>query len=63
LITDDGRGFDTRRVPGYGNYGITIMHERVESINGAINLISSPGEGTRVSLQVPLATNRPAGGS
>lgn len=61
VMTDDGRGFDVKLVPSQGNYGLTIMHERADSINGQILLSSSPGKGTQVTLRVPLAESLLAG--
>lgn len=61
VMTDDGRGFDVKTVSSHRNYGITIMHERADSINGQITLFSSPGKGTQVTLRVPLAESLSAG--
>jgi signal transduction histidine kinase len=55
-VVDDGRGF--ARNPGSGgpegHYGIRGMHERAEQIDAAIVLESTPGGGTRVSVEAPL---------
>ncbi len=56
-IEDDGRGFDPQ--PGFsgpeGHYGIRGMHERAGQIDAALVLESVPGQGTRVSVEAPLA--------
>ena len=54
-VTDDGRGFDVRRAeerrPGMGLFS---MRERVELVNGQLDVTSLPGRGTRVVASVPL---------
>jgi signal transduction histidine kinase len=57
-IEDDGLGFDVSSVggpsPSGRGLGILGMHERMDLIGGASKVTSSPGNGTRVSLRVPL---------
>ncbi|KJY41833.1 histidine kinase [Streptomyces sp. NRRL B-1568] len=48
-ITDDGRGFDTQQVQGFGLQG---MRSRAEQVNGAVSVVSRSGEGTRVTVEV-----------
>jgi PAS domain S-box-containing protein len=56
-VSDDGRGFDPALVrPGVG---ISAMRERVEALGGNIELKSAPGEGTRVTVRVPLRDDTP----
>ncbi len=50
-ISDDGIGFDTRAVP-YGHFGLNAMRERVAQLNGAIDIDSAPGHGTRIAVSV-----------
>ena len=51
-IEDDGAGFDTNnRATGIG---IRNMMNRAESHNGQFNLISSPGNGCRIKVSLPL---------
>ena len=52
-IQDDGRGFDPSRVAD-GRHGIVGMRERVQMLGGSLQIESSPGEGTRVEVTVPL---------
>ena|SRR5690348_16214675 len=52
-VEDDGRGFDARRVRGLGLVG---MEERVRHLGGAFNINSSPGAGTRLKIELPLAS-------
>ena len=57
VIVDDGAGFavDDAGGPGEGHFGLTLMRERARSVGGGLSVRSAVGEGTRVSLQVPLA--------
>jgi two-component system nitrate/nitrite sensor histidine kinase NarX len=53
-VADDGSGFDTSRSPaGEGHLGLGLMRGRAEDAGGRIELISTPGEGTCVSLRLP----------
>jgi signal transduction histidine kinase len=56
VIEDDGVGFHPTEVggPGDGHFGLTLMRERAQSVGGLLTLRSAPGEGTQVTLQVPL---------
>lgn len=56
-VVDDGRGFDpTRRAePGPdGGYGLRALAERLNQLGGALEIESEPGEGTAVSVAIPL---------
>jgi signal transduction histidine kinase len=57
VIDDDGAGFtvDDAGGPGEGHFGLTLMRERAHSVGGSLSVQSAPGEGARVSLQVPVA--------
>ncbi|HXM58032.1 MAG TPA: PAS domain S-box protein [Candidatus Dormibacteraeota bacterium] len=52
-IEDDGRGFvpDERRDIGWG---LRNLAERAQRLGGSLEISSVPGEGTSVSLRVPL---------
>ncbi|HUX85993.1 MAG TPA: sensor histidine kinase [Chloroflexota bacterium] len=53
-VTDNGRGFDrTTREPGVGLQG---MAERALLVGAKLDVDSTPGDGTTVSLTVPLST-------
>jgi len=52
-IEDDGVGFDARRHRGMGFLG---MHERVTRLGGVFQVDSAPGRGTRLHVELPLAT-------
>jgi ligand-binding sensor domain-containing protein/signal transduction histidine kinase len=54
-IADDGLGFDAGVDPeSRRHYGLLGMRERVEQLAGEFQLMSSPGNGTRVCLSIPL---------
>jgi PAS domain S-box-containing protein len=56
-VADDGRGFD----PGSARTGIGLvgMRERVEGLGGKIEVRSRPGEGTKVTVRVPVGGGTP----
>ncbi|MCX2679195.1 type IV pili methyl-accepting chemotaxis transducer N-terminal domain-containing protein [Galbibacter sp. EGI 63066] len=58
IIDDNGKGFDIEkkkpRSKGEGGMGLTFMKERIKYINGRLFLNSNPGEGTRITLNIPI---------
>jgi signal transduction histidine kinase len=54
-VTDDGKGFDMTTGPRSA-YGLVGMHYRVAAAKGTLSVVSAPGEGTRLSLKLPLAS-------
>jgi PAS domain S-box-containing protein len=57
VIVDDGVGFDPAQTPktgGPGGWGLLTMAERAEAIGGRLIVESKPGQGTRVTVEVPL---------
>ncbi len=50
-IKDDGRGLAPDTQPGVG---LLSMRERANELNGRCHIVSSPGGGTRVFVQLPL---------
>jgi len=58
-IKDDGCGFtpkepDEARSKGLGGNGLPNMRERAQQLGGRLEIASSPGAGTRLTLQVPI---------
>ncbi len=53
-IEDDGKGFKLENVRGDQHLGLRIMRTRAERSGGSLNLVSSPGAGTRVTVTFPL---------
>ncbi|MBE3568244.1 MAG: hypothetical protein IMW90_21205 [Thermogemmatispora sp.] len=55
-IEDDGVGFDPQRATiSPGHYGLVGLRERVHLIGGALDIKSSPGTGTRISILLPVS--------
>lgn len=52
-VEDDGHGFDSGRVRGLGLVG---MEERVTHLGGAFEVRSRPGAGTKVEVELPIAS-------
>jgi two-component system NarL family sensor kinase len=52
-IEDDGRGFVTGEAGG--RFGLVGMRERARLLNGSFEIASSPGAGTRINAEIPLA--------
>jgi signal transduction histidine kinase len=53
-IEDDGRGFSQAQVLD-GGFGLVGMRERIASLNGALDIESEQGAGTRLTIEIPLA--------
>ncbi len=55
-ITDDGRGFDTKRVRQgrTGSSGLVSMRERAATVGGTLKVESRPGDGTTITLVLPM---------
>ena len=58
-IHDDGRGFDPGEEAAATSFGIETMRERAEAVGGKLTLSSTPGEGARVEVELPMTA--PAG--
>ena len=54
VIEDDGQGFDPNHRSD-GHLGIRGMEERAELVGGGVRVVSVPGQGATVVLEVPLA--------
>lgn len=54
IIEDDGVGFVPTSPTVGGHLGIFGMRERVEMLGGKFTVESAPGQGTTVSVEVPL---------
>jgi signal transduction histidine kinase len=55
-IRDDGTGFNLRRGVGASRKGLGLvaMRERVSAIGGTLQIESSPGHGTEISIRLPM---------
>ena len=52
-VTDEGRGFERATSTERGN-GLQNMRERAEALQGELEIAASAGNGTRVTLRIPL---------
>jgi signal transduction histidine kinase len=55
-FSDDGKGFLTDKVQGWGN-GLINMRKRIEENGGRFEIISDIGKGTKIDLSVNLPRN------
>jgi signal transduction histidine kinase len=55
VVRDDGAGFDPA-VRGSG-LGLIGMRERVEALAGTFGVVSTPGAGTTVTVNLPLTAS------
>ena len=55
VISDNGRGFDVSQARPGGN-GLKNIGQRMELIRGNARIQSKPGQGTTITLSLPLAT-------
>jgi signal transduction histidine kinase len=51
-IEDDGVGFDIKQKRS--GIGLTNIRNRVESYNGTLEIVSSPGNGCKLLIKIPL---------
>lgn len=60
VVKDNGKGFNLRTNEGLNedstHYGLMGMYERVELIEGSINIQSEVGKGTEIKIAIPLTT-------
>jgi signal transduction histidine kinase len=59
-VKDDGKGFDEKMVEARSvniesGRGFFNMYERTEYINGHLDVKSAPGQGTLVTLRIPVS--------
>lgn len=56
VVRDDGVGFEpgTQAGPSQGHFGLAGMRERMERLDGTLRIESVPGQGTTLTLEVPL---------
>ena len=56
VVEDDGTGFDPRALgrggPGGEHFGLRGMRDLIREAGGTLEVVSAPGEGTRVQLEV-----------
>jgi len=52
-VRDDGRGFDVAGIPE-GHLGVAGMRARAERVGGTLRIVSSPGAGATVIVELPV---------
>lgn len=58
-VSDQGPGFDVKQAGESGRLGLALLSERVQLLEGSIDIDSGPGKGTRVKVWLPLAPEDP----
>ena len=62
-VEDDGVGFNVGGIDAYyeqrGSLGFVNMRERADLVDGIMHIESAEGEGTRITISVPLEPPRP----
>jgi signal transduction histidine kinase len=56
-VSDDGPGFDPTTAEG--GQGLQNMTDRLGAVGGQLRWESTPGQGTRLHLRVPLSGGAP----
>ena len=54
-VDDDGQGFRPEEIGTGDHYGLTIMQERAQAINGILAIDSYPGKGTEITISLLLS--------
>ena len=54
VINDDGQGFDPHDNSRQVGHGLANMDARAEALSGSFKLRSAPGQGTTVTLRLPI---------
>jgi len=55
IIADDGSGFELGEVSPLEHFGLEIMQERTNAINGKLTITPLPNTGTEITLLIPLS--------
>ena len=53
IVTDNGHGFDAKKIDESGKLGLKLLRERVEMMGGYLEIESGVGQGCKVGLTVP----------
>lgn len=55
-ISDDGNGFDPTGTPAAGHHGLANMRARAAALGGRLDITSTAGEGSRITVSLPRTT-------
>ena len=58
-IIDDGKGFTPTAMDHAVGHGLANMRARAEELSGSYEIMSAPGEGTKITLVFPSSKARP----
>ena len=58
-IEDNGRGVDAGKISAGGGFGLHGLRERLHALNGWLDIDSTPGRRTKVSVWVPIKQPEP----
>ena len=60
-VEDNGRGFEPSNwwQNSHDHFGLSVMHARAARVGGSLQIDSAPGQGTRVTLSLPLDGGEP----
>ncbi|WP_425420630.1 sensor histidine kinase [Phaeodactylibacter xiamenensis] len=53
-VEDDGRGFDLEQARQQASLGMSSVTSRVDYLKGDLDIDTAPGQGTSVSIALPL---------
>jgi signal transduction histidine kinase len=59
VVSDKGVGFDSTAPLPAGKFGMSSMQERAEGVRGRLQVQSAPGQGTRITAELPVDEDRP----
>jgi signal transduction histidine kinase len=54
IVQDNGNGFDPASLKGRKSLGLVGIKERALVMNGSFEITTAPGNGTTLSLSIPL---------
>lgn len=52
-VDDDGKGFEVEELEDSIGMGLKVIRDRVEMLGGTMDVDSIPGQGTRITFQIP----------
>jgi signal transduction histidine kinase len=59
-IQDNGTGIASwEHANRPGSHGLTIMRERAEAFGGSLHVASTPGQGTKIEMSIPIEKSDP----
>ena len=62
IIEDDGVGFEPAKIGSNTGFGIFSIRERLEQLDGHLEIESEPGRGSRFTMTAPLKVEKSAEG-